>query len=71
MNAFVIRTFVTSVVFLLLVAVASGGQTSAPKYPSATRGTQTDVYHGISVADPYRWLEDVDSPATREWVAAQ
>ncbi len=40
-------------------------------YPSATRGDHTDEYHNVQVADPYRWLEDIDSAATRSWVAAE
>src|SRR5262245_10384944 len=27
--------------------------------------------HGVTIDDPYHWLEDVDSPKTREWVAEQ
>src|SRR5436190_1582617 len=30
-----------------------------------------DVLHGVPVLDPYRWLEDQDSPRTREWLDQQ
>jgi prolyl oligopeptidase len=30
-----------------------------------------DVLHGIAITDPYRWLEDQNSPETRAWIAAQ
>jgi prolyl oligopeptidase len=40
-------------------------------YPSTQTVDQQDEFHGIWVADPYRWLEDVDSPETLEWIAAQ
>jgi prolyl oligopeptidase len=30
-----------------------------------------DILHGVVVTDPYRWLEDQDTPQTREWLAEQ
>lgn len=40
-------------------------------YPEAKRGDVVDVYHGTSVSDPYRWLEDVESESTAAWVEAE
>jgi len=41
------------------------------KYPQAARGDHVDHYHGTQVADPYRWLEDIDSAQAHTWVQAQ
>ena len=41
------------------------------KYPETRKSDQVDNYHGTLVPDPYRWLEDVDSPETLEWVRQQ
>jgi prolyl oligopeptidase len=41
-----------------------------PPAPDARRDATVDVVHGVEVPDPYRWLEDADSPATRTWVEA-
>lgn len=40
-------------------------------YPETAKVDQVDDYHGTKVADPYRWLEDANSPKTQEWVEAQ
>lgn len=41
------------------------------QYPISAQVNQTDNYHGTILNDPYRWLEDVDSPETLNWIEAQ
>ncbi|MFI6792612.1 prolyl oligopeptidase family protein [Nonomuraea sp. NPDC050383] len=40
-------------------------------YPTARREDTVDVLHETPVPDPYRWLEDPDSPETQGWLLAQ
>jgi prolyl oligopeptidase len=59
------------VVGLPLFALAQQGHSDTVEYPAPIRGTVVDDYHGTRVEDPYRGLEDLDSPATRAWVGAE
>jgi hypothetical protein len=40
-------------------------------YPATRAGDVVDDYFGRKVADPYRWLENLDSADTAAWVTAQ
>ncbi len=85
MNRRVSASFIPSILskflspILLLGLAACGGnaaptaQTAAAKltYPESKRVDQVDDYHGEKVADPYRWLEQLDSPETKAWIEAQ
>ncbi len=74
-NAAISRAALSAFIAALPVLPASLPAQTAPNpvltYPAAPRGTQVDDYHGTSIADPYRWLENVDSPATKAWVEAE
>ena len=51
----------------LLAAVAQGQL----NYPETRTVDQVDDYNGVKVADPYRWLEDLDGAETKAWVDAE
>ncbi|MGH9245220.1 MAG: prolyl oligopeptidase family serine peptidase [Acidimicrobiales bacterium] len=42
-----------------------------PPAPPARTNDVADTLHGVTVADPYRWLEDGDTPATEAWTETQ
>ncbi|MGH7440357.1 MAG: prolyl oligopeptidase family serine peptidase [Polyangiaceae bacterium] len=44
---------------------------SAFPYPPSRMVDQVDVLHGVSVSDPYRWLEDASSDEVKRWTADQ
>ena len=40
-------------------------------YPESKRTDFKETFHGVDVADPYRWLEEIDTPPVDDWVARQ
>jgi prolyl oligopeptidase len=57
--------------YLIALLVLGSAYPQTMKYPAAKKTDVVDDYHGTKVADPYRWLENTDSPETAEWVAAE
>ncbi|CAN5636612.1 prolyl oligopeptidase family serine peptidase [soil metagenome] len=56
---------------LVLATQLAGAQATSIDYPPTQQVGQVDTLHGVVVADPYRWLEDTDSPETRAWIETQ
>ncbi len=56
---------------LLLHQPELRAQIRTPLPPVAHRVDQVDVYHGVSVKDPFRWLEDMESESSLRWITAQ
>jgi prolyl oligopeptidase len=52
-------------------AVRGGNGVVLPPPPPTKVEPVTETLHGVTVADPYRWLEDTKSTATRAWLAEQ
>ena len=53
------------------VAIEPPAGPAGPAYPKAPPGNVVETHHGVAVADPYRWLEDMESADTQRFVAEQ
>ena len=67
MRIWVIRYVIVEVLLAAVQLVAA----EPPKPPETRIEVVTDRMHGIDIPDPYRWLEDQQSPETRAWITEQ
>jgi prolyl oligopeptidase len=56
---------------VVLVACGGGGASHNSTYPAAKRGDTADIVGTLTIKDPYRWLEDMESADTKAWVTAE
>jgi prolyl oligopeptidase len=56
---------------LALASLVAGQAAQVPQQPRTPRRPVTDTLHGVEVSDPYRWLEDSQSPDVKAWSEAQ
>ncbi len=60
---------------LLLAVLCAPASTAAaqqaPRYPATRKDSVVNDYFGTRVPDPYRWLEDQNSPEVASWAEAE
>lgn len=54
--------------FTIAMAISSFTCLSQHKYPVTKKIDHQDEYFGVSINDPYRWLEDDRADDTKDWV---
>lgn len=56
---------------LTLILTVSISLSQKLNYPQTKTVDVVEDYHGVKVADPYRWLENFNSEEVKQWVEAQ
>jgi prolyl oligopeptidase len=63
---------IASALLLVATTLTAQQQAGAPlQYPVTRRVDTVTNYFGTSVPDPYRWMEDIETPEVASWVKAQ
>lgn len=60
-----------AILYFIMTTGTVMAQQSGISYPQTRKTDVKDDYHGTSIADPYRWLEDDNSADTKAWVTEE
>jgi prolyl oligopeptidase len=80
MTTTTVRTGAAAALIATALSAVGLPEAAVPNPPEGERNTAApptaqhdvvDTYHGTQVHDPYRWLEDDDAPAVKQWIDAQ
>ena len=69
MHRFWTRICWTLIALSLVLALTAPAVIASP--PETKSEPVVDTLHGVAITDPYRWLEDQKSPATRQWLEGE
>ena len=65
------KSYISTATLIVLFIFTAKYKYGKITYPKPRKVDVVDTYHGVSVNDPYRWLEDDQSIQTNRWVRAQ
>jgi prolyl oligopeptidase len=65
------RTTVFTPTLWLTAMLATLAHAGSLPYPETPKNPVSETYHGVSVVDPYRWLENDTAPEVKQWTAVQ
>lgn len=65
------RTLQACLAICIFTLSAFAQSPTIPKPPDTPRHAVSDEYQGVTITDDYRWLENWDDPAVKQWSAAE